>query len=88
MRLDLLDYKIIKLFYDGEDWKDRLFYIEDFDDLGVDYQTLRYHLRKLSKNQYILEQKSYPIYWEPVQVKRHRDKMDRLYAGALKGLIR
>ncbi len=88
MRLDLLDYKIIKIFYNKEDWNLQMYTLEDLRILGVEDNTLRYHLKKLVKINYITGHNTYPRYWEPILDKKFRDKMEKIHTQSLKELLR
>lgn len=89
--LTLLDIKLIKKFYFSKDWNYNLFYISkksnDFDELSIDYQTLRAHLEKLVKYGWIIKQASYPVSYLPVVNARHRKMMEKIYTNILKELL-
>jgi len=89
--IDVLDIKILKKFYFKSDWIYGAYSItpknSDFADLGVDYQTIRNRLEKLAKYGWIIKQKTYPIFYLPIQDEKHRQKIEKIYTNFLKEIL-
>jgi len=88
-RLDILDIKLLKEFYEKEKWQYEIYYISpDFNYLGVSYHTLRNHLNKIVSMGFINKGKTiFPIYYEPINndgAKRKAEKIINQYREVLK----